>query len=96
MGTQIIQTQSLSTQTRGKRFPSYTPEEYQRRAENMNAKVLTVKETAQLFGVRMETVRAAIASGRLIAVKKDAEEFQRGGFWLVEHSSAIDLWGHRL
>lgn len=88
--------QLSSKATRARRSQRYTQEEYQNRVESLNAKALTVKETSELFKVRMETVREAIASCRLVAVKKDGQEFEKGGFWLIEHKSAIELWAHRI
>lgn len=70
-----------------------TYKEFERRKAVLAQSVLTLKDVSRRWGKHVNTLRLAIDEGKLIAVKKDQPEGQRGGVIIVEYQSVIELWG---
>lgn len=70
--------------------------DYEARLAFIEAEILTIKEVSARWSKHVHTIEMAIFTGRLIAVKKDAAMGKRGGIWLIEKDSVVELWGKEI
>jgi hypothetical protein len=63
------------------------------RSSNLDEYALTIKDVARMWGKSTKAVQGRIDTGSFIAVKKDADYGLRGGVWLIERQSVIEIWG---
>lgn len=57
--------------------------------------IMTVRLLMDETGLSKTAIMNAIYAKRLIAEKRDAAEFERGGVWLISRKSAQKLWQGR-
>lgn len=67
----------------------------QLRVKDTFSDIMTVRLLMDETGLSKTAIMNAIYARRLVAEKRDAQEFERGGVWLISRKSARKLWSGR-